>query len=92
MPHIWKWCYAAGRGPVAGAEHKTTTARMTGHLLNEAVLHVNVGIKGLVIVHNPAALDQQPVALEGEKTWRVRGKWHINTTPQRRPGGRAVFS
>lgn len=37
-------------------------------LLNEAILHVDVGMEGLVIVHDPPAFDQEPVALQ-EKTW-----------------------
>lgn len=32
-------------------------------LLNKTILHVDVSIEGLVIVHNPPSFDQKPVAL-----------------------------
>lgn len=32
-------------------------------LLNEAILHVDVSVEGLVIVHDPPPFDQKPVAL-----------------------------
>lgn len=37
--------------------------RRVEDLLNEAILHVDIGMEGLVIVHNPPAFDQKPVAL-----------------------------
>lgn len=42
-------------------------------LLNDAILHVNVGIKGLVIINDPPAFDQKPVTLEREIE-RTRGE------------------
>lgn len=42
--------------------------RTVGDLLNEAILHVDIGMEGLVIVHNPPAFDQKPVALQ-RKLW-----------------------
>lgn len=37
-------------------------------LLNEAIFHVDIGMERLVVVHNPAAFDQKPVALkEGQR-------------------------
>lgn len=41
-------------------------------LLNEAILHVDVGMEGLVIVDDPAAFDQKPVALQRE---REKKRW-----------------
>ncbi len=40
-------------------------------LLNEAILHVDIGMEGLVIVHDPPAFDQKPVALQ-RKEWKGR--------------------
>lgn len=37
--------------------------RTVKDLLNEAILHVDISMEGLVIVHNPPAFDQKPVAL-----------------------------
>lgn len=49
----------AGRVNASGAERRTGE-----DLLNEAILHVDIGMEGLVIVHNPPAFDQKPVALQ----------------------------
>lgn len=32
-------------------------------LLNDAILHVDIGMEGLVIVDNPPTFDQKPIAL-----------------------------
>lgn len=36
-------------------------------LLNEAILHVDISMEGLVIIHDPTAFDQKPVALQRKK-------------------------
>lgn len=36
-------------------------------LLNEAILHVDVSMEGLVIVDDPPAFDQEPVALRTQR-------------------------
>lgn len=42
--------------------------RTAEDLLNEAILHVDISMEGLVIVHDPPAFDQKPVALQ-RKSW-----------------------
>lgn len=42
-------------------------------LLNEAILHVDISMEGLVIVHDPAAFDQKPVALLSQCQNGVQG-------------------
>lgn len=46
-----------GRG-VSRAEKRTVE-----YLLNEAILHVDIGMEGLIIINNPSTFDQKPVAL-----------------------------
>lgn len=41
-------------------------SQASGDLLNEAILHVDISMEGLVIVHDPPAFDQKPVALLSE--------------------------
>lgn len=46
---------------------------ISGDLLNEAILHVDISMEGLVIVHNPPAFNQKPVALLSESQNGVEG-------------------
>lgn len=41
--------------------------QQTKDLLNEAILHVDVSVEGLVIVDDPPAFDQEPVALRTQR-------------------------
>lgn len=54
-------------------------SKRVGDLLNEAILHVDISMEGLVIVHDPPAFDQKPVALLSECQNRgsgIRGGRH----------------
>lgn len=55
-----------------GPETSRAGMRAAQDLLNEAILHVDVSVEGLVIVHNPAAFDQKPVTLRREQRG---GRW-----------------
>lgn len=55
-------------GVKSGAEKRTVE-----DLLNEAILHVDIGMEGLVIIHDPPAFDQKPVALQTKKGDGKRG-------------------
>lgn len=47
----------------AGVNKSRTERRTVEDLLNEAILHVDIGMEGLVIIHDPPTFDQKPVAL-----------------------------
>lgn len=47
----------------AGVNKSRTERRTVEDLLNEAIFHVDIGMEGLVIIHDPPAFDQKPVAL-----------------------------
>lgn len=56
----------SGRGGTKENGSQLKRSRKGGQakdLLNEAVLHVDISMEGLVIIHNPPAFDQKPVAL-----------------------------
>lgn len=46
-----------------GVNKSRAERRSEEDLLNDAILHVDIGMEGLVIIHDPPALDQKPVAL-----------------------------
>lgn len=46
-----------------GIDKSRAEMRAVRDLLNEAILHVDISMEGLVIIHNPASFDQKPVAL-----------------------------
>lgn len=46
-----------------GTDKSRAEMRAVEDLLNEAILHVDIGMEGLVIVHDPPSFDQKPVAL-----------------------------
>lgn len=50
----------------ANWEQSRAEMRSVEDLLNDAILHVDIGMEGLVIVHDPPAFDQKPVALQRE--------------------------
>lgn len=46
-----------------GVNKSRAESRTAEDLLNNAILHVDIGMEGLVIIHNPPAFDQKPVTL-----------------------------
>lgn len=56
------WVGAAG-WKQTGVNKSRAERRTAEDLLNEAILHVDIGMEGLVIIHDPPAFDQKPVAL-----------------------------
>lgn len=57
-------------------------SKRVGDLLNEAILHVDISMEGLVIVHDPPAFDQKPVALLSECQNGVQGLEGVDITLQ----------
>lgn len=41
-------------------------------LLDDAILHVDIGMKGLIVIHNPPTFDQKPVTLLGRETGETK--------------------
>ncbi len=59
----WRVWVGAEGWKQTGVNKSRAERRTVEDLLNEAILHVDIGMEGLVIIHDPPAFDQKPVAL-----------------------------